>query len=198
MKVPALVAKVLALGHGATTGGASRPKMHTLQQAASVVFALISILPLLAFAYSLYSLDAIDRWEYQMGLGVALMVALLGFYIFKLILTRISELLHTMACALSRGEASAAPSQRGLEVPGIGPISEIGEMADLVNHLWKAEAEPHMGRPVAISVMNTPSALTGRLVRVTEEGVVLSADGHETAIAYRRIVAIEAESRVPA
>ncbi len=172
--------------------------MHNLQQAASVVFALISILPLLAFAYSLYSLNAIGRWEYQIGLGVALCVALLGFTIFKLILTRISDLLRAMSYVLAHGELSPRAPQKELEVPGIGPILEIGEMADLVSHLWRAEAEPHVGQLVAISVMNAASALTGTLVRVSDEGIVLATDGKETAVAYRRIVAIEAESRQPA
>lgn len=172
--------------------------MHNLQQAASVVFALISILPLLALAYSLYSLNAIGRWEYQIGLGVALGVALLGLYIFKLILTRISDLLRTMTYVLSSGELSPRGPQKELAVPGIGPILEIGEMADLVSQLWRAEAEPHVGQPVAISVMNAPAALTGTLTRVSNEGIVLTIEGKETAVAYRRIVAIETDSRLPA
>lgn len=172
--------------------------MQNLQQAASLVFALTSILPLLAFAYSLYRLDAIGRWEYQISLGVALSVALLGFTIFKMILTRISELLRTMTYVLGNRELTPRAAHRELEVPGIGHIAEIGEMADLVSHLWRAEAEPHVGRTVVVSVMNAPSALRGQLVRVTDDGLMLAADGKDVAVAYRRIVAIEAESGAPA
>src|SRR2546422_5463888 len=74
-----------------------RPGKHTLQQAASVVFAMISVLPLLVFAYSLYALNAINQLEYDIGLGLALGVALLGFYIFRVLMTRVSELVRTVS-----------------------------------------------------------------------------------------------------
>ena len=173
------------------TGGAPRSGTHTLQQAASVIFALISILPLLGFAYSLYSLNAIGKIEYQLGLGLALSIALLGFYIFRVILRKMSELIHAVAQLASHREVLTVSAHTDVSVPGFGAIQEFGEMADLVHDLWKAEAELHVGQRVAVSVKNAPEAIGGILIRVTDDGVVLEENGQEEGIAYRRILAIE-------
>lgn len=164
---------------------------HTLQQAASVIFALISILPLLGFAYSLYSLNAIGKIEYQLGLGLALSIALLGFYIFRIILRRMSELIHAVAQVTAHKDVLSVSVDPDVSVPGFGAIQEFGEMAELVHDLWKTEAELHVGQRVAVSVKNAGEAIAGTLIRVTADGVVLEADGQEEGIAYRRILAIE-------
>jgi protein involved in polysaccharide export with SLBB domain len=170
------------------------PKLgtHTLQQTASVIFALISILPLLTFAYSLYNLNAIGKLEYQLGLGLALAVAVLGFSIFRVIFRRMSELIHSMAQVAGPGQVSTAVRDGAdLRVPGFGAIQEFGEMADLVHHLWKAEAELHVGERVEVSVKDAIEAVAGTLIRVSDDGVVLRESDQETGIRYRRILAIE-------
>lgn len=177
------------------------PKLgtHTLQQTASVIFALISILPLLTFAYSLYNLNAIGELEYQLGLGLALSVALLGFSIFRVIFRRMSELIHSMAQVAGRGEVSAGVRDGAdLRVPGFGGIQEFGEMADLVHHLWKAEAELHVGKRVEVSVKDAIEAVAGTLIRVSDDGLVLRESDQETGIRYRRILAIEPVGSVAA
>src|SRR5688572_12387888 len=146
------------------------PKLrtHTLQQTASVIFALISILPLLTFAYSLYNLNAIGKLEYQLGLGLALAVAVLGFSIFRVILRRMSELIKSMAQVAGPGEVSAdVRDGADHRVPGFGAIQEFGEMADLVHRLWKAEAELHVGERVEVSVKDAIAAVAGTLIRVS-------------------------------
>jgi hypothetical protein len=168
-----------------------RAGTHTLQQAASVIFALISILPLLGFAYSLYTLNAIGKLEYQLGLGLALSIALLGFYIFRVILRRMTELIGAVAKAATPREILTVSAQTDVRVPGFGAIQEFGKMADLVHGLWKSEAERHLGHRVVVSVKNSREVITGTLTGVTEEGVVLADNGQEEGIAYRRIVAIE-------
>jgi protein involved in polysaccharide export with SLBB domain len=170
------------------------PKLgtRTLQQTASVIFALISILPLLTFAYSLYNLNAIGKLEYQLGLGLALAVAVLGFAIFRVIFRRMSELIDSMAQVAGNREVSAAVRDGAdLRVPGFGAIQEFSEMADLVHHLWKAEAELHVGERVEVSVKDAIAAVAGTLIRVSDDGVVLRESNQETGIRYRRILAIE-------
>ena len=166
-----------------------RPGKHTLQQAASVVFAMISVLPLLVFAYSLYALNAINQLEYDIGLGLALGVALLGFYIFRVLMTRVSELVRTVSQVASHVPVTGLDKE--MQVPGIGVIQEFNQMADLVHQLWKAEAELHMGQHVLVSVKNATNPIAGTLVRATDDGVVLETDGQQTAVSYRRILAVE-------
>ena len=51
---------------------AGKTRTYTLRRASSVVFALISVLPLLLFAYTLYALDVLHHHVAQIGLGSAL------------------------------------------------------------------------------------------------------------------------------
>jgi hypothetical protein len=72
----------------------SRGRTYTLRNAASIVFALTAVIPLLLFTYTLYSLDQLRQTEAQMGLGAALACALVGLFIFSNLMARLSEVLR--------------------------------------------------------------------------------------------------------
>jgi len=69
-------------------------RTYTLRRASSVVFALISVLPLLLFAYTLYALDVLHHLTAQIGLGSALVLSMIGFYIYSVMMSRLSEILR--------------------------------------------------------------------------------------------------------
>src|SRR5260370_6267313 len=69
----------------------SRGRTYTLRNAASIVFALTAVIPLLLFTYTLYALNQLKLTEAQMGLGVALACALVGLFIFSNLMARLSE-----------------------------------------------------------------------------------------------------------
>lgn len=71
-----------------------RSKTYTLKRASAVVFALISILPLLLFAYTLYAVDALQNHMAQIGLGSALVLSMIGFYIYSVMMSRLSDILR--------------------------------------------------------------------------------------------------------
>ena len=71
-------------------------KTYTLKRASSVVFALISILPLLLFAYTLYALDVLNKHLAQIGLGSALVLSMIGFYIYSVMMSRLSDILRDL------------------------------------------------------------------------------------------------------
>jgi len=48
-----------------------------------------------------------------------------------------------------------------------------------------------MGQHVLVSVKNATNPIAGTLVRATDDGVVLETDGQQTAVSYRRILAVE-------
>ena len=50
----------------------SNSRTYTLRNAASIVFALTAVIPLLLFTYTLYLLGQLGQFQAQMGLGVAL------------------------------------------------------------------------------------------------------------------------------
>ena len=173
-----------------------KPQRRSLRQAASVVFALSAVLPLLMFTYTLYRLNGIREIQDQITLGLALVAALLGFHILRVIVTRLSGLVRDVGNVAEQGEVRALVVDKDLQVPGIGTIQELQDIAETVDHLWavwKAEAEPYLGRRVLVSVRNSPRPITGTLVQVTDDGVLLEEEGSLVGVSYRRVSAIQAD-----
>lgn len=94
----------------------SRGRTYTLRNAASIVFALTAVIPLLLFTYTLYALDQIRSTEAQMGLGVALGCALVGLFIFSNLMARLSEVLRY----LEERDAAEPPEADGGSPAGAG------------------------------------------------------------------------------
>jgi len=133
----------------------SNGRTYTLRNAASIVFALTAVIPLLLFTYTLYLLGQIGQFQAQMGLGGALGCALVGLFIFSNLMARLGELLRfleeqpTPATAGGPGETSSAgdraarpvsvasngpasppwPGPGGLMVPGLGTITAASRAA---------------------------------------------------------------------
>jgi hypothetical protein len=92
----------------------AKSKQQGLQQAASVIFALVAVVPLLIFAWTLHALGAIRSTQAQLSLGLALAVALLGFWMFRSLLGRMAQVVQALAAALEQASrlrrAPAAPT----------------------------------------------------------------------------------------
>ena len=71
-------------------------RTYTLRRAAAIVFALISILPLLLFTYTLYALDMPRHRVAQIGLGSALLLSMIGFYIYSVMISRLADILRDL------------------------------------------------------------------------------------------------------
>ena len=172
------------------------PKTTTLLQSASLIFALMAVLPLLTFAYTLQKLNAIRELEYQAALAFALIVAILGFGVFRTMMIRVSRLLRALHDATSGKEQSGRATAGNLKLPGIGVIQELEGLPGLVEQLgamWKAEAERFLDRPVLVSVKNSAVAIRGTLRQATDTGLLLEHGDEREGITYRRVVAIEAD-----
>jgi hypothetical protein len=83
-------------------------RTRSLQQAASIVFVLTTVLPLLIFVWVLHSLDAMGRLHAQIGIVLSLVISMLGFAILRTVMRRASDALH----ALVRATAHDAPVVR--------------------------------------------------------------------------------------
>jgi hypothetical protein len=111
----------------------STPRTYTLRRASSIVFALISVLPLLLFAYTLYFLNVLNHHLAQIGLGLALAFSMIGFYMYSVMISRLSEILRD----LEAHETHAAAPPSALQEPVVtmaaeptpGPTVAAGEMA---------------------------------------------------------------------
>ncbi|MGH7399808.1 MAG: hypothetical protein ACRELW_20005, partial [Candidatus Rokuibacteriota bacterium] len=110
----------------------SKGRTYTLRNAASIVFALTAVIPLLLFTYTLYLLNQLGQTEAQMGLGVALGCALVGLFIFSNLMGRLSEVLRflegqpaaeTTTVAAAEPGSHAKPADRPEEVAANGPAA---------------------------------------------------------------------------
>ena len=178
-----------------------RPRSYTLQRAAAVVFAFVTVLPMLLYLNTPYLLGALGRTLVLINLLLAVGAILIGYYLYRAMTSRMAELLRA---AQERQEAAphghTEPAAE-FHMPVFGairevePIRETDMMAGAVAQLrtvWEAEARPHLGRRVAISVRNAPEPIVGTLSQITENGLlVVDGDSHKIGVSYRRISAIE-------
>lgn len=220
---------------------------YTLRRAAAVVFALLSILPLLIFTYTLYALDMSRHDMAQVGLGLALLMSMIGFYIYSVMISRLAAILRDFEAAqsappsaeatqspvvtmavepgpsgpMAEGHTAGAPRANpappphrpspftargrsgagrrgGLVVPGMGRITELkpaaaSALSDL-DSMWRAEAEPFLGKRVLVAVRNAPDPMKGIVAQVTQDGVILDQSGNKVGISYTRLSAIETDT----
>jgi signal transduction histidine kinase len=103
-----------------------------LRRAADAIFALISLLPLLLFVFFMWHFDRLGETVAQVGVLLALIIALLGFVIFRQMVDRISDRILDLGRVVeSRGEIAVTPaSAQATMVPGLGQIAEIGDIAN--------------------------------------------------------------------
>src|SRR5438128_6704526 len=136
---------------------ASRP--NSLQQAASAVFAVTTVLPLLIFVWTLYRLGTLSRLHSQLGLGLALAVALLGFYFFRRLMGRMSELIQGLGRAVERSARPIAERQpHATGHPPAGLITEYQPpIAGSPPHAAQV-ARPASGRVATAASAPTPAA----------------------------------------
>src|SRR3989304_1353296 len=90
----------------------TKTRSNTLRQAASALFGFTTIVPLMIFVWTLYRLDALSKLEFQVDLGLALGIALLGFYIFRQLMGGMSDLIQIIGAAGERGGAPPPPAAR--------------------------------------------------------------------------------------
>jgi len=241
---------------------ATSPRPNSLQQAASAVFAVTTVVPLLIFVWTLHRLGSLSRLQSQVGLGLALGIALLGYYIFRRLMGQMSDLIrglgravgtrsaidgrnaaaqerapgliseyrpptlsaqpHTAPSASAPSATSVAPSApttrpapaparavatpataaprtveleapRPQGIPGLGMIQEVDDLSRAMAKLWMGEALAYKDRRVALSIMNSRVPITGVLIDVTSEGLLVEQDGgKQVAVSFGRLSGIDA------
>jgi len=72
-------------------------------------------------------------------------------------------------------------------------IREVDDLSHAMAKLWMAEAIAYKGRHVALSIMNMRAPLTGRLLDVTQDELLIDQDGGgQVAVSYGRLSGIDA------
>ena len=82
---------------------------------------------------------------------------------------------------------------RGQSIPGLGMIQEVDDLSRAMAKLWMGEAIAYKDRRVAVSIMNSRTPITGTLVEVTLEGLLIDQDGgKQVAVSFSRLSGIDA------
>jgi HAMP domain-containing protein len=128
-------------------------RAKTLQQAASTIFVLTAILPLLVFMWTLYRLNVLSTPAAQIGLGLSLALALLGFFILRSTMARLSEFTRALTkVAEARAQArppAAQPAAQPAGQPGVSfpapapPVGHLPQVERLMDK--KAAVAPAVG-----------------------------------------------------
>jgi signal transduction histidine kinase len=107
----------------------------SLREAASVVFALVALLPILLFVYLLSRHDMLHSTEAQVGLLAAIGVSVLGFVVFRRMVDQISLLAQGFLSPTEAKPDTLRRVERAAAVPGLGEVTEIGQVRDAFYHM---------------------------------------------------------------
>jgi signal transduction histidine kinase len=94
-----------------------------LREAASIVFALAALLPLLLAVFVLHRNGALGSFEAQAAILLAVAVAVLGFIVFRTMVDRIAGLAGALV-----GQGEVASRSDAAVIPGLGRVTEIGQI----------------------------------------------------------------------
>src|SRR5204862_7198776 len=92
---------------GSKDGQVVARRSRGLRQAASTVFMLTAVLPLLVLTWTLARLRVLHTLEAQIGLAIALGVALLGLAVFRSLMARLSNVIVSLRMLVAKRDATA-------------------------------------------------------------------------------------------
>jgi two-component system NtrC family sensor kinase len=148
-----------------------------LREAASTIFSLTAVLPLLIFLYFMWKFGLLESTEVQLGIFFALALALLGYALFRRLTSRVAELGRALGQAVSTpattAERAAAPAAKGAaaEVPGLGQVNEIGEIAQAFGRMLgelRASTERLEDLVFKLGALNDMVEMAARIPRIED------------------------------
>jgi signal transduction histidine kinase len=107
----------------------------SLREAASVVFALVALLPILLFVYLFSRHGMLYSTEAQLGLLAAVGVSILGFVVFRRMVDQIALLAQGFLAPAEAKPETIRRVERAAAVPGLGEVTEIGQVRDAFYHM---------------------------------------------------------------
>lgn len=100
-----------------------------LREAAAVIFVLVALLPLLLFVAFLSTSNLLSKTEAQFAAFMALIIACLGFLVFRRLVAQIARLAIRVQLPQAEMEATQGGAAEPLRVPALGHVAEIGQLA---------------------------------------------------------------------
>lgn len=104
-------------------------KSMSLREAAAVIFVLVALLPLLLFVAFLSVSNLISKTEAQFSVFMALIIACLGFVVFRRLVDQIARLAANVKLPIAADQEVPDADEAAVRVPGLGQVAEIGQLA---------------------------------------------------------------------
>jgi len=101
----------------------------SLREAAAVIFVLVALLPLLLFVAFLSTSNLLSKTEAQFAAFMALIIACLGFLVFRRLVDQIARLAVKVQLPAAEADGTVGSAAEPQRVPALGHISEIGQLA---------------------------------------------------------------------
>ncbi len=152
-----------------------------LREAASTIFALTAILPLLVFVYFMWRFGLLESTEAQLGIFLALALALLGYVLFRRLTQRVADLGRALGQAVAvpatpvgKNAAPARTPAKGsatAAVPGLGQVNEIGEIAQAFGRMLvelRASTERLEDLVFKLGALNDMVEMAARIPRIED------------------------------
>ncbi len=151
-----------------------------LREAASTIFALTAILPLLVFVYFMWRFGLLESAEAQIGIFFALTIALLGYVLFRRLTQRVADLGRALGQAVSApavdktaapAKAPAAKGSATAAVAGLGQVNEIGEIAQAFGRMLvelRASTERLEDLVFKLGALNDMVEMAARIPRIED------------------------------
>ena len=186
--------------HAPKQGSVLDRRSRGLRQAASTVFVLIALLPLLILTWTLGRLHVIHTLDAQIGLLLAVAVALVGLVVFRRLMAQLSDVILALRALVAKRDggidggpkdASTTEKRGAHRIPGVGEIGELRDIEVTLAARWRMESSAYIGRPVLVYVLSSWTPIVGTLQDVTADGVLIKRDGEDVAIGYRRFLGIK-------
>src|SRR5947209_7058516 len=152
-----------------------------LREAASTIFALTAILPLLVFVYFMWRFGLVESAEAQLGIFFALAIALLGYILFRRLTQRVADLGRALGQAVAvpaaTVEKNAGPARTPAKgsataaVAGLGQVNEIGEIAQAFGRMLvelRASTERLEDLVFKLGALNDMVEMAARIPRIED------------------------------
>jgi signal transduction histidine kinase/CheY-like chemotaxis protein len=104
-------------------------KAMSIREAAAVIFVLVALLPLLLLVAFLSVSNLISKTEAQFAAFMALVIACLGFVIFRRLVAQITRLAASVMLPIPAAQKLPDAAEVAVRVPGLGQVAEIGQLA---------------------------------------------------------------------
>ena len=108
----------------------------SLREAAAVIFVLIALLPLLLFVSVLSVSDLISKTEAQFAAFMAVIIACLGFVVFRRLVDQIVRLAAPLQLPIGARGAILGPTDAPGRVPALGHVGEIGQLTGAFHQMF--------------------------------------------------------------